>query len=412
MQQQTISVAPDVKIHVSSIPGDLRVAGWERAEIMAKTDGDELKITTENGTVQAVCDEDLILYVPQRSNLEIEQVHGDASLQALQAPVTLGPVAGDLPVHDVNAVNLDTVSGDVSLRKAGAVTAKAVSGDFSLRVGNGPCAIETIGGDASIRDVNGEVAIQSVGADLYLRNVRGSVNVNAGADVALYVEPLPGSTYNATAGDDIIVRLPPEVNLELHLVGADPENIHVNIPGVEFSGDSTTYDLTVGEQTADVAKMYLTSGDDLLVTCQSDAWDSAADFGVEMNDFGSWGVPPIPPLPPDFSERINRRVQAAMERAQSRIDAAGRHAESAGRKVEAAVRRAEAKARAAEIRARRGQMNMRVGRWEWDLSPQGGPVETAEPPSDEERLSILRMLREKKITLEDAEKLLAALEGK
>ena len=69
------------------------------------------------------------------------------------------------------------------------------------------------------------------------------------------------------------------------------------------------------------------------------------------------------------------------------------------------------KARAAEVRAHRGHVNMRVGRWDWDLSPHGS-AEKPSASSDEERLTILRMLQEKKITLEDAEKLLAALEGK
>lgn len=118
----------------------------------------------------------------------------------------------------------------------------------------------------------------------------------------------------------------------------------------------------------------------------------------------------------DLWERINRRVQAAMERAQSHMEAASHQAETVGRRteirIEAAVRRAEAKARAAEVRARRGtQVNMNVGRWNWDLSPHG-PVQTSEPVSNDERLTILKMLQEKKITLEDAEKLLAALEGK
>ncbi len=416
MQQQTISAAQDARVKVEAIHGDLRVAGWERPEIMVKTDGDELQLTSDNGEARVSCDEDLILYVPHQADLEIQIVSGDASLQALHGPLRIGPVAGDLTMHDVGPVNLDTVSGDASVRNVGAVTAKSISGDFTLRVGNGPCAIENIGGDASIRDVNGEVALQSVGSDLYLRNIRGSVNVTAGADVALYVEPIPGHIYTATAGDEIIVRLPSEVNVELHLVGGDAENIHVDIPGVEFPGDSATYDITIGEAAENIAKMYLTSGDDLLVTCQAGAWESAADFGVDMADGSGWGIPPIPPLPPDFSERINRRVQAAMERAQSHIQDASRRAESLGRraevKVEAAMRRAEAKARAAEVRARRGaHVNMNIGRWEWDLTPHG-PVETGAQTSDEERLAILRMLQEKKITLEEAEKLLAALEGK
>lgn len=413
MQQQTLSVEPSAPVRVGAVTGDLRVAGWERSEIMAKTDGDELTLVVEGGEARVSCDENLILYLPRPAALIVESVAGDASLQAMHGPLRLGPVAGDVTMNDVGAVDADTVSGDASLRNVGAVSAKSISGDFTLRGSKGACAIESIGGDASLRDVNGDLAIQSVGSDLYARNVRGSVNVNAGADVALYIEPLPGHVYNVTAGDDILVRLPREVNIELHIVGGDAEDVHVDIPGVELSGESSAYDFTIGPQAEDIAKMYLTAGDDLLVTCRADAWDSAADFGVGMADSGDWN---IPPLPPDFSERINRRVQAAMERAQVHIEEAGRRAEAAGRrtsiKMEAAMRRAEAKARAAEVRARRGaQVNMNIGRFNWDLIPRG-PVETSQPVSDEERLAILRMLQEKKISMEEAEKLLAALEGK
>ena len=78
------------------------------------------------------------------------------------------------------------------------------------------------------------------------------------------------------------------------------------------------------------------------------------------------------------------------------------------------MRRAEAKSRAAEHRARNAKVNMNIGRWQWDLTPgQFPPTPGATPPvSDEERLTILRMLQEKKISLDDAEKLLSSLEGK
>jgi hypothetical protein len=100
-----------------------------------------------------------------------------------------------------------------------------------------------------------------------------------------------------------------------------------------------------------------------------------------------------------------------MERAHVHIQAAGKKAEAAGRKAEAAMRRAEARARAAEVRARSWQGKVVVGgrtmvNFSTPAAPQGDPI------SDDERLVILKMLQEKKITLEEAEKLLAALEGK
>ena len=339
---------------------------------------------------------------------------GDASLQAFSGPVTLGPVAGDLTVKDLGPVTLGTVSGDASLRNVGALNAGTISGDFSLRGGKGVCAVDAIGGDASIRDMDGMVAIENVGSDLYVRNVHSAVDVKAGGDVALYLEPLPGQTYDITAGDNLILRLSPETDVKLHLTGGSPDSIHVDFPGVILPEDCAGCEVVIGKQAGDMAKMLLTAGNDLLVTSQADSWESAADFGVGMRDGSEWTFPPFE-LPEDFSERINRRVQAAMERAQSHLEAANRHAETAGHrasiKIEAAMHRAEAKARAAEVRSRRGQANLHIGRWNLDGTPPT-PSQASAPVSDEERLTILTMLQEKKISVEEAEKLLAALEGK
>jgi hypothetical protein len=407
MRQQSLSVSPAPNVVIESIPGDLRVAGWDRSEIMVKTDGDALQISAGGDPIVISCDEDLILYVPRGANVKVEKVAGDAILQALNGPVTLGLVAGDLTMNDLGPVTMGDVAGDASLRNIGALNAETISGDFTLRGGHGICAVDNIGGDGSIRDVDGMLTIESVGSDLYVRNVRGAVTVKAGADVAFYVSPVPGQIYDVTAGDDLIVRLSPEANVKLHLTADTPESIHVDFPGVKIPEGCTSCEVTIGNQTEGMAEMLLTASGDLLVTSQADPWKSATDF-----DSGDWRVPPIPPfppLPPDFSERINRRVQASLERAQVHIEAASHRTEA---KVQAAMRRAEMKARAAEVRGRRGaQFNVNVGRWNWDLSPRG-PVETGEAVSDDERLIILRMLQEKKISLAEAEKLLAALEGK
>jgi hypothetical protein len=416
MKQQTVPVNPNANILIHAVHGDLRVAGWERNELMAKTSGSLLDLISGTFPITVTCDEDLIVYLPHAVTLQVESVSGDASLQALSGPVTLGPVDGDLTTKDLGPLTLGVVSGDVSLRHVGPLNAGAIAGDFSLRGGGGVCAVDTISGDASIRDIDGMVAIENVGSDLYVRNVRSAVNVKAGGDVALYLAPLPGQTYDISAGDDLILRLSPDTKVRLHLTGGSPESIHVDFPGVTVPEDCSGCDVVIGKEAEGMAEMLLTAGDDLLVSSQADSWDSAADFGVGMRDGSEWTFPPFE-LPEDFSERINQRVQAAMERAQSHLEAANRHAETAGHrasiKVEAAIRRAEAKARAAEVRSRRGHANLHVGvgRWNWDMTPHG-PVQSSAPVSDDERLSILKMLQEKKITVEEAEKLLAALEGK
>lgn len=417
MQQQTATVSPSPNVLVGPVSGNLRVAGWERGELMAKTDGNLLDLALDSDPITVSCDEDLILYLPRAVNLRVEQVAGDVSLQAIRGPVALGEVSGDLTVNDLGPLTVEKVAGDAALRNVGPLEAKKISGDLSLRGGGGDCTLEAVGGDASIRDVDGALSIDKVGSDLYVRGVKAGVKVKTGADAALYLEPLPGQVYEVTAGDDLILRLPLDARARLHLHSGSPESIHVDFPGVELPGESREVEVLIGEEGDGAVEMTLTAGDELLVTGLADPWESAADFGVGMGEGGDWTFPPIG-LPPDFSERINRRVQAAMERAQSRLEAAGKRAEGAGRraeiKLQAAMRRAEAKARAAEARARRGQAHahVSVGRWNWDLTPRGGPDQAGEAVSDDERLAILKMLQEKKISLEEAEKLLAALEGR
>ena len=422
MQQQTITVSASVEVRISIVKGNLRVAGWDRGEIMAKTDGDSLDLAKHNNHVNISCDENLILYLPRSANLFVESVAGDASLQAMTSSAHLSQIAGNLTLNDINRIEVGTVAGDVSVRNSGTLEMQDTSGDFILRNGKGDIKITSIGGDASLRNVDGKVIIKDVGSDFYLRNARGAVEVSSGADAALYIEPQPGLEYRIHAGDDLLVRLPPDANVELHLTSEDKKAIHVDFPDVTLDEEAEEQVITLG---TGAAKMFLDAADDLVVTSQSERWQDAEDFGFGMDEFEFRipEIPPIPPLPDDLGERINERVQRAMERVQQRVDSTSRraqrvqvHAEAASRraglKVDAAMRRAEAKARAAEHRAHQAKVNMNIGRWKWDMTPGKFPPSAPPPVSDEERLTILRMLQEKKISLEEAEKLLSALEGK
>jgi hypothetical protein len=78
----------------------------------------------------------------------------------------------------------------------------------------------------------------------------------------------------------------------------------------------------------------------------------------------------------------------------------------AAKKVEEAARRID------RVAGRRGgpKVNVGVGRWSWDLSSKGVPMQPKPQASDEERMTILKMLQDKKITAEEP-KILASLEG-
>ena len=246
-----------------------------------------------------------------------------------------------------------------------------------------------------------------VGADLYLRNLSGDVTARTGSDAILYLQPQASANINVQAGADILLRLPAEVDAELSLQGSSMESIRVDFPGVEPGEQGVTRQILLGTGSA---KIKLTAGADLIVTSRADEWQSLADFDNSGLDDG------FPGLPDDFHDRIAQQVQEATQRAVRATEQAQRHTDRAQRRVDAAMRRAEEKMRAAERRSHfmgvAGHSSMGRPFMPPPPAPPAPPAAPSEPVSDEERLTVLKMLQEKKISLQDADKLLAALDGK
>jgi hypothetical protein len=360
-----ISAGKTPKIRIDSIDGDLSVVGWDGEDILIKTDEDELTLEQNGDAISFSCTDDVSLRIPRDASLSIERIGGDMALRG---------VLGNLEIKEID--------NDLSMRDVGSVTIDKIEADFSLRGAKGNLFVKSVGGDVSLRDVEGNITLESVADDLALRGARGNVKVNVGEDVVVYLEPKAESAYSITAGDDILLVLKPNANVTLSMNG---DEIDVDWPGIENQEEVTERVLVLGDGSAKIA---LNAGGDIRVTNNVDAGNSAEDFGNFAGLHFDWS---------GFGERISRQVQQATSRA--------------ARQAEEAAHRAE---RHAERSARRWRGNVKVGRWNWETGPKGVPTPPpppSEPVAEEERLAVLKMLAEKKITAEQAEQLLNALEG-
>lgn len=362
---RTISVGKTPKIHISAVGGDLSIVGWDGEDILIKGDEEELTINRNDSEVTISSTDDVSLRIPRDATLSIDSIGGDMALRG---------VMGDVAIKEVNS--------DLSIREVGSMSVDSINADFSLRGAKGNVYVKHVGGDVSVRDVEGNITFESIADDLALRGVRGNIKVNVGEDVVLYLEPKEDGAYAITAGDDILLVLKSNANATLSMHG---DKIDVDWPGIDNEADVTERVLVLGDGSAKIA---LSAGGDIRVTNDAEAGNSAEDFGNFAGMNFDWS---------GFGERISRQVGQATARAAKR-------AEEAARRVE----------RHAERQARRWRGNVKVGRWNWETGPGGVPMPPtppSEPVAEEERLAVLKMLAEKKITAEQAEQLLNALEG-
>ena len=359
---KSVFVGNNPKIQLEKIDGDLSVVGWEGADLLIKSDEDDARVEQTGETVSVSSGSDVSLRLPKGASLAIKFIGGDASIRG---------VLGGLEIKEMH--------GDLSIRDAGAISIDTLHADFSLRGAKGNLYIKNAYGDVSIRDVDGHVTLDSVADDLALRGARGNIKVNVGDDVIVYLEPKSDGAYAVNAGDDILLVLPKTANATVTMQG---DGIDVDWPGIDKDAEATQRVVVLGDGSAHIS---LSAGGEVRLTNKVDAAESVDEFGNFAGLNFDWS---------GFGERISRQVEQATARAAKR-------AEEAARRVERHVER----------QSRRG----RGFNWNWEFKGMPKPPAPPEPPSEpiaeEERMTILKMLAEKKITAQQAEELLNALEG-
>jgi hypothetical protein len=381
MEEQTISLSGKNLIVIKA-HGDLSLQGWDQLEARLLIDDiHNLRISQDGETLQVICLEDCDLMVPDGISVRIDKTGGDAHVRGIKGKLEIQKVGGNLSVEGVGDLEIGGVGGDCLVYQvSGQLSGSRFSGDCTgLEVG-GPLAFEHIGGDAILQVVSGPVSLRT------------------GGDINLQVTQLT-APVSLRAGGDIRLHLPMDASASLDLEsGGDQISIHV------ADKDETVEKWAYGAKLGDGSfPVKVDAGGEVLVT--DEVWDKS-DVEDSVDDLENhWKDLEDERQGPHSRSRHWPDIEAITRRAT-------RHGERAARKAEERVHSAM----------------RRMGNFPPvppippmppipPIPPVGpfGPRVKVEPSlprvSSEERMLILQMLQEKKISVEEAEKLLQALEG-
>jgi len=427
MVQQSFSIGGEttLRLHVRRAGGDLRLIGTDESYLRLQGDGDEADFAPQyqSGDLTMDVREDCTLFVPRALHVTIDgpvgelqalELAGDFSLEAARGDVTLKSLTG--------RVQLGAVSGDAQIAGAGAVAVGDVQGDLtasdialSLRVGNiagdadvraaqlaelgsvrgdlradrinGDFTAGTISGDAKLTAVAGRAALGAVGGDARLAGVGNVGALQAGGD--LYVDTaLDGeSEYRFAAGGDVTLALPRGTNAQIEcMAGGDTLN--------QFEGNrkrgGRAASFTLG---AGGARVRVQAGGDIKIKPRE---GEAMEFRFEIH------------------REEMERAKDELKRAKDEMHRVRREIRAQVREQKAGIRRS---VREDVEGAMRRSFTFNTPGFPFGGGPRPGaqkPMRDAAAPakagaSEEERLEILKMLEQKRLTTEQAEMLLAAL---
>lgn len=400
MPHQT-DVGDQPVIHLTQVAGDLVLNGRPGTQLVAIGSGiDIVDIHPESGVVRIASNDDCVLEVPAGAVMHIGRVHGDAQINGVDGALHVQEIQGDLSINNVGPTSIQSVDGDVS--------ANNIHGDLTI------VAVE---GDASINRVHGACRLTGVRDDLSLSAVEGDVEANVGDDASIRLALRHGVRVQVRAGSDLTCRIPTDSSARVALqAGAG-----IHIRRLPLPPEQSKHSFTLG---AGEAELDLSAGDELSLLGSDTTWDPAGAMGSELavemslraGEFAQQIASQVETQVSNITRQLDEKLSQLAEdqelatRIQEKVQAAMRTAEV---KIAEAMRTADERARKAEQRAAtRGKSQS----WSWSSAtgaqPQSPPKQPRPPLSDEERMAVLRMVDDGKISVEQAEQLLAALRAK
>lgn len=363
--------SPQIQLNAE---GNLAISGWDQESVEAQIRKEE-NLTVEEGenNLKFFAESDLALKVPENSNLQINLVEGSLSIKSVQGQI-----------------NIQSVGGHLTMNATGPVTCSNVSGHCKFTDTIGEIRIRNIGGNLKGSKSAAPLAVVNVGGHIKLLDVMLIEKVHAGGNIKVKLGNAP-EELEALAGGNIKLWIPVDSNLKLEAHSGGEKVVFQSGMESQRVGNSQ-YRTTIGDGGPLVR---LHAGGNVYVL--NTGWEE----DLTMDDFNA------------TEDSISRKMDAvAEERIQKKIEAKMRQAEM---KANAASRRAEEKINAAMRKAERYKMRGAEDRWAPDgfgIPTPPAPEEPKTKVSDEERMLILNMLSEKKITAEEANQLLDALSGK
>ncbi|MBS3750218.1 MAG: hypothetical protein KGY39_01800 [Anaerolineales bacterium] len=403
MRQKTIPVKKQSRILIQNVGGDLSLKSWKRPEIRLQGIGehDRLEKTAQEFILEIAGD--LAISTPHQLAVEVNNAGGDASLANLPSPLSVKNLGGDLSLRDVNAAAISNVGGDLF--------AKHVRGDLTIK---------HVGGDCLVNDVDGQYADQGVGGDLHLSKIAGGIETTAGGDIQAIFSPVSWQAYDLRAGKSLYAQIPEDTNA-VFKIKSEEASIQLNIDGESQTIQEKEYEFEMGEGGTQVL---LSAGGEVMVSTETKKWSPEFSFDADFEGLAEQISQQttdqiqsqLSSLEKNLKENLSHVAKSLesfdlseekMEQVRAKIEEAGlRAAQKAQKAAQKAEAKLEYKIAKAQRKARRKRKSFNLEDFLAQDAEEKGSV------TEDERLMILNMLEEKKISAQQADELLAALEGK
>lgn len=385
MTSYPVIASTPAHVIVTKAASSLRVLGWNTPKITVSGDDTEAHFDATTQTLSVKSRSECTIRLPEQATLEIRMAQGNLRITDCLSTITIVDALSDVTVRNGGTFALDQAGGSVRV--------KHMQGE--VRVGQ-------VQGSLSVRDVHADVHVELVTDDLTLEGIEGQCHIGEVHGDLVIADVFHGEDHHMGVVSDAICRVTASTDVQF-VLPADTEML-ISVPGAQTTQDEEGHCcVTVGEPTT---RIYVecegdfrlgiqgeTSLDDLLKIDSTDEHEIRVQMNLDV-DLS------------DLQQQIARQAELLREKVVQRSEKQVRSLqEQFGKSF---YKRVTQEINAAVIPSSAMPPPVPV--------PPPAPLPPAPPavtssPSKRERLMILRMLESRRISVEEANQLLAALGG-
>lgn len=364
-------------VTIENVNGSLQVKGWSEDRIRIDVRSEEdLHYTNTADMLTLQANSDCVLRVPEESTLTVQSVNRDAYIANVEGEVHVESVSGSLTIKAVGETRIENISGNLNVR--------TVEGDLS---------VSEIAGNAAIRGVEGDLKAEDVHANLSLREIEGEIVAHTDGNADLRLDMDDTGDVEVEAAGNLFCNLVSGNDADLEFESG-AQSIHINTDEVRKHVQASQHEFTLGDGGSDV-RLKAGGHIDFRSRESGEGFDVDLDLDLDMIDEATG-------LADEISERVGAQLESLNEQMESLQERLRRQ------NNDRATRKAHDRVAAAQRKLQLRMQNRGGGR----SFGVNLPTKKADPVSEQERMLILQMVQDKKISVAQAEMLLNTIEGR
>ncbi|MCL1074462.1 DUF4097 family beta strand repeat-containing protein [Shewanella dokdonensis] len=233
---KSAQLAPGSKLDIRIQRGEVKVQGWDKAEVAIKGTLDELSqglVFAQDGGSFVIEDKlprsysshdekgsELQIYLPTKVIVKMKGISANYALNGINGEVTTGIISGD--------VDSDALRGELTI--------KTVSGNINARNNSGNIRLETVSGDIHDEGSSGTVSYQLVSGDLTADSQATKVAADlVSGSAELQLQQVDSLSLRSVSGDLKVMLKSLDTKAQLDSVNSDIDLVFDVMPDAEFN---------------------------------------------------------------------------------------------------------------------------------------------------------------------------------